>query len=45
MKIYTTNYFDTFIGVADDTKDYCRINPPAKDCRIQDNQKCKIVIK
>ena len=31
MKIYTTNYFDTFIEVAEDTKTDCGIKPPTKD--------------
>ena len=31
MKIYTTNYFDTFIEVADDTKATCGMRPPSKD--------------
>ncbi len=31
MKTYTTNYFDTFIEVAEDTKADCGTIPPAKD--------------
>ena len=31
MKIHTTNYFDTFIEVAEDTKTDCGIKPPTKD--------------
>ena len=31
MKTHTTNYFDTFIEVADDTKADCGTQPPAKD--------------
>ena len=31
MKIYTTNYFDTFIEVADDTKVNYGMQPPSKD--------------
>lgn len=31
MKPHTTNYFDTFIEVADDTKVDCGTKPPAKD--------------
>ncbi|MBX2923187.1 MAG: hypothetical protein KF746_13390 [Chitinophagaceae bacterium] len=31
MKVYTTNYFDTFIEVAEDTKVDCGIKPPTKD--------------
>ena len=31
MKIHTTNYFDTFIEVADDTKATCGIQPPSKE--------------
>jgi len=31
MKIHTTNYFDTFIEVAEDTKAGCGTKPPAKD--------------
>lgn len=30
MKIHTTNYFDTFIEVADDTKAICGTKPPTK---------------
>ncbi len=31
MKVHTTNYFDTFIEVADDTKANCGTQPPSKD--------------
>jgi hypothetical protein len=31
MKIHTTNYFDTFIEVAEDTKVFCSTKPPTKD--------------
>ncbi len=31
MKQYTTNYFDTFIEVAEDTKADCGTKPPTKD--------------
>lgn len=31
MKIHTTNFFDTFIIVAEDTKVNCGTKPPAKD--------------
>jgi hypothetical protein len=31
MKGHTTNYFDTFIEVAEDTKANCGIKPPTKD--------------
>jgi hypothetical protein len=31
MKVHTTNYFDTFIEVAADTKTNCGIPPPSKD--------------
>lgn len=30
MKTHTTNYFDTFIEVADDSKAECGTRPPAK---------------
>jgi hypothetical protein len=30
MKVHTTNYFDTFIEVADDTKANCGTQPPSK---------------
>ena len=30
MKIYTTNYFDTLIAVADDTKATAGTKPPSK---------------
>ena len=31
MKVHTTNYLDTFIEVADDTKVNCGTPPPSKD--------------
>ena len=31
MKVHTTNYFDTFIEVAEDTKATCGTKPPAKE--------------
>ena len=31
MKVHSTNYFDTFIEVAEDTKVYCGTKPPSKD--------------
>ena len=31
MKIHSTNYFDTFIEVAEDTKAECGTKPPSKD--------------
>lgn len=31
MKIHSTNYFNTFIEVAEDTKADCGTKPPAKD--------------
>ena len=31
MKVHTTNYFDTFIEVADDTKADCGFISPKKD--------------
>jgi len=31
MKVYTTNYIDTFIEVADDTNATCGTPPPSKD--------------
>ena len=31
MKMHSTNYFDTFIEVAEDTKVDCGTKPPAKD--------------
>ena len=31
MKIHTTNYIDTFIEVAEDTKVNCGTQPPSKD--------------
>lgn len=31
MKLHTTNYFDTFIEVAEDTKADCGIKPPTKE--------------
>lgn len=31
MKLHTTNYFDTFVEVSDDTKLDCGTKPPTKD--------------
>jgi len=31
MKVHTTNYFDTFIEVAEDTKAVCGTKPPSKN--------------
>lgn len=31
MKVYSTNYFDTFIEVSDDTKASCGTRPPTKE--------------
>lgn len=31
MKVHTTNYFDTFIEVAEDTKAECGTKPPVKE--------------
>jgi hypothetical protein len=31
MKVHTTNYFNTFIEVADDTKATCGVPPPSKE--------------
>jgi hypothetical protein len=31
MKLHTTNYYNTFIEVADDTKAECGTRPPSKD--------------
>lgn len=31
MKVHSTNYFDTFIEVSDDTKTNCGIQPPIKE--------------
>ena len=31
MKVHTTNYFDTFIEVSDDTKATCGTRPASKD--------------
>jgi len=31
MKIHSTNYFNTFIEVAEDTKAFKGIKPPTKD--------------
>lgn len=33
MKVHSTNYFDTFIEVAEDTKANCGIKPPTKENR------------
>ena len=31
MKVHTTNYFNTFIEIADDTKANCGTQPPSKE--------------
>ncbi|MFV8347960.1 DUF6157 family protein [Flavobacterium sp. ZB4P13] len=33
MKVHTTNYFDTFIEIAEDTKVDCGTKPPVKENR------------
>jgi hypothetical protein len=33
MKVHTTNYFDTFIEVAEDTRVDCGTKPPAKNIK------------
>jgi len=35
MKVYSTNYFDTFIEVAEDTKVDCGTKPPEKDKKLK----------
>lgn len=45
MKVHTTNYFDTFIEVADDTKANCGTQPPSKDKRTVAEMQYELITK
>jgi len=45
MKIHTTNYFDTFIEVADDTKATCGMQPLSKDKKTVAEMQYELIIK
>lgn len=45
MKLHTTNYFDTFIEVADDTKADCGTKPPTKDKKTVAEMQYELIAK
>lgn len=45
MKVYTTNYFDTFIEVAEDTKANCGTTPPAKGKKTVAEMQYELIVK
>src|SRR5690625_5876794 len=45
MKVYTTNYFDTFIEVAEDTKSNCGTKPPAKGKKTVAEIQYELIVK
>jgi len=45
MKIHTTNYFDTFIEVAEDTKADCGAKPPVKEKRTIAEMQYELIVK
>lgn len=45
MKVYTTNYFDTFIEVAEDTKANCGTKPPAKGKKTVAEMQYELIVK
>ncbi|MGO1816764.1 MAG: DUF6157 family protein, partial [Sphingobacterium sp.] len=45
MKTYTTNYFDTFIEVADDSKAECGTKPPTKEKKTVAEIQYKLITK
>lgn len=45
MKVHTTNYFDTFIEVADDTKVGCGTKPPIKDKKTVAEMQYELIAK
>ena len=45
MKIHTTNYFDTFIEVAEDTKIDCGIKPPIKEKKTIAEMQYDLIVK
>jgi hypothetical protein len=45
MKIHSTNYFDTFIEVAEDTKADCGIIPPVKEKKTVAEMQYELIAK
>lgn len=45
MKIHSTNYFDTFIEVAEDTKANCGSKPPAKENKTVAEMQYELIAK
>ena len=45
MKIHTTNYFNTLIEVAEDTKATCGIKPPTKDKKTVAEMQYELIAK
>lgn len=45
MKVHTTNYFDTFIEVADDTKAVCGTIPPSKGTKTVAEMQYEMIAK
>ena len=45
MKGHTTNYFDTFIEVAEDTKANCGTKPPTKDKKTLSEMQYELIAK
>ena len=45
MKVHTTNYFDTFIEVAEDTKASCGIVPPQKEKKTIAEMQYELIVK
>ena len=45
MKVHTTNYFDTFIEVAEDTNATCGRNPPAKENKTIAEMQYELIVK
>lgn len=45
MKLHTTNYIDTFIEIADDTKADCGTKPPTKDKRTVAEMQYELIAK
>jgi hypothetical protein len=43
MKVHSTNYFDTFIEVSEDTKVNCGTKPPAKDKKTIAEMQYKLI--
>lgn len=45
MKVHTTNYFDTFIEVAEDTKTDCGTKPPIKAKKTIAEMQYELIVK